>query len=70
MEVSPSPRPLNLTVPLLDIKRTDEALHWLRAAESAFLASVREGGVHYYHHLADLYADAINQPAVAVQWGA
>jgi tetratricopeptide (TPR) repeat protein len=41
---------------------------WLLEAESVFLASVQEGGVHYLHHLADLYADGLNRPAEAVRW--
>jgi tetratricopeptide (TPR) repeat protein len=53
---------------LTAMERTEEARLWLEAAESAFLASVQEGEVHYYHHLADLYADALNRPAEAVQW--
>ena len=48
--------------------RAEEARPWLDAAEAAYLASVQEGGVHYYHHLADLYADLRDQPAEAVKW--
>jgi tetratricopeptide (TPR) repeat protein len=48
--------------------RTEEARRWLDAAEAAFLASAQEGAVHYYHHLADFYADAGGQPAEAVKW--
>jgi tetratricopeptide (TPR) repeat protein len=40
----------------------------LNAALSAFLASVQEGGVHYYHHLADLYGGVLELPAEAVIW--
>ena len=38
------------------------------AALDEYLASVRQGGVHYYHHLADFYADAREDPAEAVTW--
>jgi tetratricopeptide (TPR) repeat protein len=48
--------------------RTDEAQPWFNAALADYLQSVREGGVHYYHHLADFYADAGRQPAEAVKW--
>jgi tetratricopeptide (TPR) repeat protein len=30
--------------------------------------SVERGGVHYYHHLADFYSDAREEPAEAVKW--
>jgi tetratricopeptide (TPR) repeat protein len=40
----------------------------LEAALAAYLASAQEGAVHYYHHLADFYADAGGQPAEAVKW--
>jgi tetratricopeptide (TPR) repeat protein len=48
--------------------RADEAQPWLQAAEQAYLSSAQEGAVHYYHHLADFYADAGSQPAEAVKW--
>ena len=32
------------------------------------LESVERGGVHYFHHLADFYADAREDPAEAVRW--
>jgi len=48
--------------------KQDESRRWLDAAATAFLNSVQEGGVHYYHHLADLYADALNEPSQAVHW--
>jgi tetratricopeptide (TPR) repeat protein len=48
--------------------RTEEARPWLDAAMAAFLASAQEGGVHYYHHLADLYADMPGHQATAVKW--
>ena len=48
--------------------RKEEARPLLSAAVAAFLASARGGAVHYYHHLADWYADLGGQPAEAVQW--
>lgn len=48
--------------------RTDEAQPWLDRALAAYLESVRGGGVHYFHHLADFYADAREEPAEAVRW--
>jgi len=52
---------------LASVGRAEEAKPWLDAAEAAYLASAREGGVHYFHHLADLYADT-GRPAEAVEW--
>jgi tetratricopeptide (TPR) repeat protein len=48
--------------------RPQEAQPWLDSALAAYLESVRRGGVHYFHHLADFYADAREQPAEAVRW--
>jgi tetratricopeptide (TPR) repeat protein len=48
--------------------RDEEARACFESAATAFLASVREGGVHYYHHLADLYADDLARPAEGVRW--
>jgi tetratricopeptide (TPR) repeat protein len=48
--------------------RNEEARGWFDSAAAAFLASVRRGGVHYYHHLADLYADDLDRPAEGVRW--
>jgi len=45
-----------------------ESAQWLERAASAFLTSVKNGGVHYYHHLADLYADSLDRPEEAVHW--
>jgi tetratricopeptide (TPR) repeat protein len=50
------------------IGRAEEARTWLDAAAAAFLASAQTGGVHYYHHLADLYADMPGHQAEAVKW--
>ncbi len=48
--------------------RPQEAQPWLDSALNTYLESVRRGGVHYFHHLADFYADARQQPAEAVRW--
>jgi tetratricopeptide (TPR) repeat protein len=45
-----------------------EAQPWLDAALAAYLKTVERGMVHYYHHLADLHADAGGRPAEAVHW--
>ena len=45
-----------------------EAQPLFEEALAAYLESARRGGVHYYHHLADFYADAGGQPAEAVKW--
>jgi tetratricopeptide (TPR) repeat protein len=37
-------------------------------ARAAYLQSARRGGVHYYHHLADFYADVIEDGAEAIRW--
>jgi tetratricopeptide (TPR) repeat protein len=52
----------------LSIGKTAEANDYLRRAESAFLESAQRGEVHYYHHLADLYADVFENGAEAVKW--
>jgi tetratricopeptide (TPR) repeat protein len=41
---------------------------WFDAALATYLASARDGGVHYYHHLADFYADVREDGAEAVSW--
>ena len=48
--------------------RIGEAQPWLDRALAAYVDSVRHGGVHYFHHLADFYADARVQPTEAVKW--
>ncbi|MEN3329423.1 MAG: hypothetical protein V7638_4230 [Acidobacteriota bacterium] len=52
----------------LSIGKTAEADDYLRRAESAFLQSAQRGEVHYYHHLADLYADVFENGAEALKW--
>jgi tetratricopeptide (TPR) repeat protein len=48
--------------------RQREAQPWLDRALRGYLESVERGGVHYFHHLADFYTDAREQPAEAVHW--
>lgn len=53
---------------LASMGRTEEARSWLDMAVVAFLVSAQQGGVHYYHHLADVYADMEGCAAKAVEW--
>jgi tetratricopeptide (TPR) repeat protein len=46
----------------------EQAEPWLERARSAYLASAERGDVHYYHHLADFYADVREDGAEAVRW--
>lgn len=48
--------------------RSADAQPWFDRALAIYLESVRCGGVHYFHHLADFYADAREEPAEAVRW--
>jgi tetratricopeptide (TPR) repeat protein len=52
----------------LSTGKTEEANDCLKRAETAFLESAQRGEVHYYHHLADLYADVFENGAEAVKW--
>jgi tetratricopeptide (TPR) repeat protein len=52
----------------LSIGKTTQANDYLRRAESAFLESAQRGEVHYYHHLADLYADVFENGVEAMKW--
>jgi tetratricopeptide (TPR) repeat protein len=46
----------------------DKAEPWFAKALATYLESVERGGVHYFHHLADFYADAGQEPAEAVRF--
>lgn len=46
----------------------EKAKRWLDEALETYLESVMRGGVHYYHHLADFYADARDNPVEAVRF--
>jgi tetratricopeptide (TPR) repeat protein len=48
--------------------RPAEAQPWFDSALAAYLESMRRGGVHYLHHLADLFADARLNPMDALKW--
>jgi tetratricopeptide (TPR) repeat protein len=48
--------------------RPEQAQPWFDSALATYLDSVRRGGVHYLHHLADFYADARLEPAEALRW--
>jgi len=52
----------------LSMGKAEAANGCLKSAESAFLESAQRGEVHYYHHLADLYADVFENGAEAVKW--
>jgi tetratricopeptide (TPR) repeat protein len=52
----------------ISMGKSEEANDYLKRAESAFLESAQRGDVHYYHHLADLYADVFENGAEAVKW--
>lgn len=46
----------------------EKAEPWIERALAAYLAAAEAGGVHYYHHLVDLYSDARRDSAEAVKW--
>ena len=46
----------------------DKAAAWHARAEEAYLRSVKDGAVHFFHHLAGFYADSKEDPAQAVEW--
>ena len=52
----------------LSMGKNADANDCLASAEAAFLDSAQRGEVHYYHHLADLYADVFENGAEAVKW--
>src|SRR5215218_8169796 len=52
----------------ISMGKSAEASDCLKRAETAFLESAQRGEVHYYHHLADLYADVFENGAEAVKW--
>jgi tetratricopeptide (TPR) repeat protein len=47
---------------------SDRAHGCFERALDAYHASAERGEVHYYHHLADLYADVLHDGAAAVHW--
>jgi len=46
----------------------DKGQSWYEKALAGYLESVQHGDVHYYHHLADFYADAREDGREAVKW--
>jgi tetratricopeptide (TPR) repeat protein len=52
----------------LAMGQSDSAEIWSRKALAAYLESAQNGGVHYYHHLTDFYADVRENGAEAVKW--
>jgi tetratricopeptide (TPR) repeat protein len=48
--------------------KLEQARRWHDRALAGYLESTRRGGVHYYHHLADFYADVLDNGAEAVKW--
>jgi len=46
----------------------DKGQSWYEKALAGYLESVQHGDVHYYHHLADFYADAREDGKEAVKW--
>lgn len=46
----------------------DQARPWHEKALAAYLESAQRGDVHYFHHLADFYADVREDGAEAVRW--
>lgn len=46
----------------------EKAAAWHARAGEAYLRSVKDGAVHFFHHLAGFYADSQEDPAKAVEW--
>src|SRR5260370_36702693 len=49
-------------------EQPDAAGYWQGRALAGYLESARRGEVHYYHHLADYYADVAKDGIAAVTW--
>jgi tetratricopeptide (TPR) repeat protein len=52
----------------ISMGRPDKAETWNERALAEYLESAESGGVHYYHHLADFYADVREEGVEAVKW--
>jgi tetratricopeptide (TPR) repeat protein len=52
----------------ISVGKSAEATKWLDKARTGFLESAARGEVHYYHHLADFYADVDENGPEAVKW--
>ena len=73
---------LERVIPVIDRSELDQAIgelydlaeqrgptvHWKQRALSAYLQSVQQGEVHYYHHLVDYYTDVAENRGEAVKW--
>lgn len=46
----------------------ERAQPWLDKALAGYLDPAQRGGVHYYHHLVDFYADVLKDGDQAVKW--
>ena len=46
----------------------ERAQPWFDKAHAGYLEPAERGGVHYYHHLVDFYADVKRDSAAAVAW--
>lgn len=52
----------------LSMEKPIEATEYLNKAREGFLRSAELGEVHYYHHLADFYADVEENGVEAIKW--
>ena len=50
------------------VAQPEKAADWHKKAETAYLKSVNEGAVHFYHHLAGFYSDSKEDAVQAVEW--
>ena len=50
------------------IGQTERARHWAAKALAGYLQSAERGEVHYWHHLADYYAEVAQDGAKAAEW--
>ena len=50
------------------VSKPEKAAEWQARAEAAYLQSVKDGAVHFYHHLAGFYADSKEDAGQAVEW--
>ena len=50
------------------IGRPEQAEPWYNKALQTYMESAKRGHVHYYHHLADFYADVRQDAAEALKW--
>ena len=48
--------------------QTERARHWAAKALAGYLQSAERGEVHYWHHLADYYAEVAQDGAKAAEW--